>query len=64
VTFEGEGFLAGIGIPHLEGVVQAAANDALAIWAERHANDRLGVTFEGEGLLAGVGQAAAVGSWA
>src|SRR3989442_10688511 len=47
--------LAGVGVPHLHRlVISAAADDALAVGADRHAGDPARVSREGEYLLAGV----------
>ena len=50
VSLEGEGFGALVRVPHPHRVVPAAADDAFAIGAERHAGDRLCVSLEGEGF--------------
>ena len=55
VPLEGESFLAGLGVPHLDGVVLAAADQAFAVGAEGHAEDPAGVPFEGKDFLAGLG---------
>ena len=53
VPLEGEGFLAGRGVPHLHRLVHAGGGEALAVGAERHAADPAGVPLEGEDFLAG-----------
>src|SRR5437764_248927 len=40
------------GIPYLDCCVGTAADDALAVWAQRHAGDSAGVTFEGLDFVA------------
>ena len=46
MSLECERLLAGLGIPDLQRVVTAAADDPLPVGAETHANDRICVSRE------------------
>src|SRR5207237_725171 len=53
MALEGEQFLASGAVPDLHRFVLTARSQALAVWAERHAQDRTGMALEGKHLLAG-----------
>src|SRR4051812_19989667 len=55
MPLEGQGFLAGLCIPDLHGLVPAAAYEPLAIRAEGRAQHPAGVSPERKRLLAGRG---------
>src|SRR5205823_2125299 len=54
VALERELLLSGVGVPHVQGLVLAAGEDAAAVGAERHAADSGRVSREGEQLEAAV----------
>src|SRR5262249_56144849 len=51
VSAQGEGFLAGLQVPHLDGLVPTPRDQPLAVPAQGQAADIIGVSVEGTGLF-------------